>query len=282
MGEGPGVPGEGWLGVTVSDTLSYHSGIDSRRSTRLEGTFEMFAVALDLGAAGLPKPERLRLAIEEFYARSTRRGHPKGEWRDGLWYPAAGERQACCEGILPSIANRQALEGHCRTQAHVAALYGVPVGELKAAVREDRKQGSPIAQRVASSFLSPQLRGRGTETFSELRRRAREETFEKLHAELAHGLPLFERLHALQGTERPNEELMAPLLETASASAERLVASLHFVRSLEAILGCANALLETLTTTLEQPKRKGRRAHSGRAEATTEPPPMRPGAGPAV
>ncbi len=242
----------------------------------------MFAAAFEPGAAGLPKPERLRLAIEDFYARSTRRGHPQGEWQDGLWYPSAGERQACCAGILPSIANRQALEGHCRTQAHVAALYDVPVGELKAAVREDRKQGSPIAERVASSFLGPRLRGRGTETFSELRRRAREETFGKLHAELAHGLPLFERLHAMEGAERPNEEGMAPLLETASASAERLVASLNSARSLEAILACANALLETLTTTLEQPKPKRRRARRGPTDPATEPPPERSTAEPAV
>jgi len=87
----------------------------------------MLATALDPGATEQPKSERLRLAIEEFYARSTRRSHPEGGWRNSLWYPSAAERQTCCEGIEPSIENRQALESHCRTQGHVAVRYGLPV-----------------------------------------------------------------------------------------------------------------------------------------------------------
>ncbi len=63
--------------------------------------------------AGLARSERLRLAVEEFYARSSRLSHPAGEWKEGLWYPSEGERKTCCEGIEPTIANRQALERHC-------------------------------------------------------------------------------------------------------------------------------------------------------------------------
>lgn len=205
-----------------------------------------------------PKRERLRLAIEEFYSRSTRRGHPEGEWRGGLWYPSESERRTCCEGIEPSTQNRQALESHCRCQGHVATLYGVAVGELKAAVRDDRKQGSPIAQHVASSFVGP--RPRSAETFAEMGRRAREEAFERVSAALAQGLPLFERLHALKGGDELEELGIAPLLEAATASAERLVAVLHFARSLDTNLASTNALLETLKTILEEPRPKRRRA----------------------
>jgi hypothetical protein len=225
----------------------------------------MSATAANTGTAGLPKSERLRLAIEVFYARSTRRGHPEGDWRDGLWYPSAGERQACCEGIEPTAQNRQALESHCRTQGHVATLYDIAVGELKAAVRDDRKQGSPIAQRVASTFVGP--RPRSTETFAELRQKGRDEAFEKLRAVLAQGLPLFERLRAIPDAE--NQDAMAPLLETASESAERLLATINSARRQEAFMACASAFLETLKTTLEEPKAKRRRG-MGRSTAQGE------------
>ena len=216
----------------------------------------MVATAPHQEAAGRPKPERLRLAIEDFYSRRTRKSHPEGFWQEGLWYPSPNERRACCEAIHPTAANRQALESHCRTQNHVAALYGVPLGELKAAVRDDRKQGAPIARHVASSFVGPP--SRRAELFSEMRRRERDETFERLHAALSHGLPLFERLHALGGPGGPADDV-APLLETASASAERLVATLNSARTLEATLTFGDALLETLRTLLEEPKGKRRK-----------------------
>lgn len=207
-----------------------------------------------------PRRERLRLAIEDFYARSSRRRHPEGEWRGGLWYPSESERCTCCEGIQPSSTNRQALESHCRKQVHVAALYGLPIGELKAAVRDDRKRGSSIAQYVAASFVGP--RPRSAETFAEMAGRAREEAFERVSTALAQGLPLFERLHALKGGEELEELSLAPLIEAGTASAERLVASLHFARSLEANLACTSALLESLRAALEEPRPKRRRAQT--------------------
>lgn len=220
---------------------------------------DMLATALEPGSAERPKPERLRLAIETFYARSTRLEHPEGEWRESLWYPVAAERQSCCEGIEPSKTNRQALESHCRKQVHVATLFGLPVGELKAAVRDDRKRGLPIAQQVASTFVAPRPPARGAGAFADMSRRAREEAVERLHAVLADSLPLFERLHALVGVEGP-DEAVAPLLERAIASAERLVAALNFARNLEASLARSTALLETLQAILETPRQKRRRA----------------------
>lgn len=228
----------------------------------------MVATAPHQEAAGRPKPERLRLAIEDFYSRRTRKSHPEGFWQEGLWYPSPNERRACCEGIHPTAANRQALESHCRTQNHVAALYGVPLGELKAAVRDDRKRGGPIARQVASSFVGPP--SRRSESFFDLRRNTQEESFEKLHAALAESLPLLERLHALEGQGRPEE--VRPLLETAAASAEHLVATLRFARNLDAIMTFGGALLETFQTILEQPRPKRRGAARGGATGAGEGP----------
>jgi hypothetical protein len=145
----------------------------------------------------------------------------------------------------------------------VAVLYGVPVGELKAAVRDDRKRGSPIAQRVAATFVGP--RPRSIETFAELRRKGRDGAFEKLRAVLAQGLPLFERLRTFPDSEDP--DAMEPLLETASESAERLLATINSARRQEAFMACAGAFLETLKTALEEPKGKKRRATPPEKEA---------------
>ncbi len=204
--------------------------------------------------------------MEDFYARSTRKTQPEGSWQDGLWCPSESERRACCEGIRPTAANRQALESHCRSQSHVASLYGVPLGELKAAVRDDRKRGSPIAQHVAASFVGP--RPRGTESFSDLRQSTREETFERLHDALSHSLPLFERLHALKGEGGPKGEV-ALLLETASASTELLLATLNSARNLETIMTFGSAMLETFQKLLEQPRPKRRSAAGGGAATET-------------
>lgn len=215
--------------------------------------------ATSSATAGRPKPERLRQALEDFYDRSARRRHPEGGWRDGLWYPSASERRLCCKGILPTIENRQALESHCRAQSHVAALYGVPTGELRAAVRDDRKRGSPIAQRVASSFVVS--RPRASETFAQLRGKTRAEAFDKLHVALAQSLPVFERLHAWRDR-LPTEDgyEMAALLETAADSAKCLLARIRLAKRQDELMSIATAFLATLQTALEEPRGKRRRA----------------------
>ncbi len=205
--------------------------------------------------AELSKPERLRLAIEEFYGRSQRQRHPQGEWLDGLWFPSELERRSCCEEIQPTVRNRQALEGHCRTQAHVAALFEIRIGELKAAVRADRKAGSPIADRVISSFLAPPLLGFGA--FDAFRRQARRKAFERLEDAVALCMPLMEQLRALKGED--GEEADIPLLENASARVEFLLTAIKHSESQLSNLACTGALLETLSAQLEESKRKGRR-----------------------
>ncbi len=206
------------------------------------------------------EPERLRRAIETFYARSGRQTQPDGSWQEGLWVPSAAERRACCAKIRPSPANRQALESHCRSQGHVAALFGVPLAELKGAVREDRKRGSPIAREVASTY-APSRPPRDA-SLAELGRRTREERFERLREALSHGLPLFERLRAIGDAGLPSDEDVVPLLEMATAGAERLTEALRSARSAESILTLANALLESLEALVE-PSRSGKRTSRG-------------------
>ncbi len=205
---------------------------------------KVFAAATS-AAAERPKSGRLRLAVEEFFARRSRRGHPEGDWLDGLWYPSASERRRCCGGIRPTAGYPQALERHCRSQTHLAVLYEVPVRALKAAVREDRKQGSPIAKKVASSCVA--LRGQRSETFAELRRQTRAKAFGKLYQALAQGLPLLERLHATEG--RPDTEHgqeMTPLLETAAECAERLLAAIYAAKRKEELMDMGGAFLAAL------------------------------------
>src|SRR6185295_13141815 len=124
--------------------------------------------------AGEPSDGRVRLALETYLARVNRREQPAGEWREGLWFPSSGERQSCCEGIEPTAANRQALDSHCRTQGHVAVLYGVSVDDLRAVVRARRRAAKPPIARLR--HRSP------PEALYEMNREARNEGLEDLRA----------------------------------------------------------------------------------------------------
>lgn len=93
---------------------------------------------------------RLRPAVMVALARELRKEHPQGSWQDGLWYPTPEERRSCCEKVEPSPANKQALESHCRSKAHIANLFGVPAPDLKRAVLLARRERA----------LAPELAGR--------------------------------------------------------------------------------------------------------------------------
>src|SRR6185295_19534944 len=103
----------------------------------------------DLAGSTSAPSGRLRLALEAFLARESRAQGPEGEWREGLWFPSNNERRPCCEGLAPTLANKQALESHCRSAAHVAALFEVPVLDLRRALRRAR-----ITQEEAPSGLA--------------------------------------------------------------------------------------------------------------------------------
>ena len=82
--------------------------------------------------------EQIALAAQEYLNRQARKTHPEGKKdRAGRWYPSEQEHQACCSAIRsPSRSWPWSLMTHCRTAAHVAELYQVPVGELRRVVRK--------------------------------------------------------------------------------------------------------------------------------------------------
>jgi hypothetical protein len=161
--------------------------------------------------------EAARVAI----AREERSASPAGEWRDRLWYPSAEERRPCCAGIEPTAANRQALEAHCRTQAHVAQLLGVPLLDLRRAVQAARRDRTarprpeeahpqpavPVVGRTQTLVEASQ--GARRESIHELREEARQlasflprllaadETSDDLVSLLADGLHAVERLRSV-------------------------------------------------------------------------------------
>ncbi len=163
---------------------------------------------------------RLRLALAEFVSRAARRTQPEGEWVEGLWQPSPRERQPCCQAIRPSTANRQALESHCRSQAHVAALFGVDVADLKAAVRRQRNEEVEAADAPGQSPVDP--------TMQQVSRSVRRVNRSQLRTAIRLAAPAIERLRAL-GEE---EDLLQPLVE-AMWRVQRLVLALETAKALE-------------------------------------------------
>lgn len=80
----------------------------------------------------------LAAAVTEYKRRVNRQSHPKGTFeKNGAWYPDPDrEEQDCCAHVRrPSRAWPYSLMKHCRSVEHVAALFGVPVQELRRAAR---------------------------------------------------------------------------------------------------------------------------------------------------
>lgn len=76
-------------------------------------------------------------AAEVWRKRQARMSHPQGKFdRGGRWWPAPEEECSCCAKIrTPSRRWPWSLNKHCRSLEHVANLCGVPVSELRRAVR---------------------------------------------------------------------------------------------------------------------------------------------------
>ncbi|HEV7667289.1 MAG TPA: hypothetical protein VGS22_02115 [Thermoanaerobaculia bacterium] len=169
----------------------------------------------------------MALAVETFLARELRQTSPDGDWQEGIWLPAPEERRACCEEIAPTAANKQALEAHCRTILHVAALFDVPATVLKRAVRVERER---VAHRGSDK---PQA-----EVFFEASSAAREEAYAQLRKEATRFVPVQERLQAI-GKEDP--EALAALLEAAGIGLERYVLALEYATQTETAYRFAQA-----------------------------------------
>ena len=77
------------------------------------------------------------LAAKVFIDRKHRLKHPDGDFDSAKrWYPDASEECDCCSGIrTPSRSYPFSLMVHCRSAEHVANLYDVEAGLLKAAAK---------------------------------------------------------------------------------------------------------------------------------------------------
>lgn len=79
----------------------------------------------------------LAAAVTVYLDRQARRVHLSGTFDNaGRWHPDEDEWQSCCRAIRsPSRAYPYALMTHCRSVAHVAALYDVDTPALRRALR---------------------------------------------------------------------------------------------------------------------------------------------------
>ncbi len=194
---------------------------------------------------------RLRLALDEFLSRAARRSHPEGEWQEGLWRPSPQERQACCDAIRPSTANRQALESHCRSQAHVAALFGVDPVDLKTAIREERKE----ALRAPGDARPEQARVLNEEG-NRVSLLLRELIVRRLRKAAGRATPAIERLRRIEA-----EEELTPALANAREAAEGLLEAIGVAELMEEALQRLNELVGS-----SKGKNSARPAASDRAE----------------
>jgi hypothetical protein len=160
---------------------------------------------------------RLRLALDEFFARVARRSNPEGGWEEGLWQPSPRELRACCVAIRPSTANRQALESHCRSQTHVAALFGVALSDLKAAVKAERmkRAEAPEASRPEPDF-------------SKVVQNVRNFSVRQVREQVREDLPKIKRLRDLEV-----DENLPLILAAARKAVERLLTMIRVAQTME-------------------------------------------------
>lgn len=80
---------------------------------------------------------RTNAAARTYLLRQARLEHPDGHFdAAGRWHPRDGERCPCCTAVRPpSAAHPYTLNRHCRSAAHVAALYDVDRNEMLLAAR---------------------------------------------------------------------------------------------------------------------------------------------------
>ncbi|MEP7013400.1 MAG: hypothetical protein ABJC13_24020 [Acidobacteriota bacterium] len=160
---------------------------------------------------------RLRLALDEFFSRIARKSHPEGEWQEGLWQPSPQEVRACCEAIRPSTANRQALESHCRSQAHVAELFGVALSDLKAAVKAER-----MKQAAAPEVEMPES------DFSRVAQNVRNFSVRQVREQAREDLPKIKRLRDLEV-----DEDLPLVLAAARKALEGLLTTIRVAQTME-------------------------------------------------
>lgn len=201
----------------------------------------------DPGSDGDP---RLGEAARVFIAREERSESPRGEWRGRLWYPEDDERQPCCAAIQPTEANRQALESHCRTQAHVAHLFSVPLPELRRAVKSAREAAGRAAGPAFGlrSLASPASRA---DVLVEVSRSAQGEALLELRAEARSFQAVLPRLI----TAGEDDEELPELLEDAAARLKRLHLAVEYCQKVDETFDAAQAVRDLVARFHEQAKK---------------------------
>ena len=94
-------------------------------------------------------------AYELWRSRQDRSSHPAGNFdNQSRWYPAAAERQPCCDAIRsPSAAYPYSLMTHCRSVEHIA--NPLRCGRLANFARVLLKTKNPRSARVAMTTSKP-------------------------------------------------------------------------------------------------------------------------------
>jgi hypothetical protein len=193
---------------------------------------------------------RLREAVRTAIAREDRTESPRGEWRDRLWYPADDERQDCCENITPTEGNRQALESHCRTQAHVARLFKVPRGELRRAVRLARELEEIDSRPPVRLPPLPSSRGGRADVLLQASQGAHSDALQDLRAEALRFASILSRLIDAPDPE-PGEDLLELLIE-AEDGMERLQVTIEYCRQAATSYDSARAIRDLISRLSEQ------------------------------
>jgi len=82
------------------------------------------------------------LAAIEYLLRRGGGLQPRGK-RDclGRWFPHEMEyKECCCSVTAPTLAHPDSFLRHCKTQRHVAHLYGITEREMRNAVARLRRK----------------------------------------------------------------------------------------------------------------------------------------------
>jgi hypothetical protein len=193
---------------------------------------------------------RLQEAARTAIAREERTESPRGEWQDRLWFPAGDERQACCASITPTESNRQALESHCRTQAHIAQLFKVSLPELRRAVKQARDSRDP-GPRAAGPALGPRSlasTGSRADILFEASRGAHGDALRELRSEARRFERILPRLILAEET----DEVLLDLLDEASVGIERLKLTVEYCRQVETTYDSARAVRDLVSRLFEQ------------------------------
>lgn len=136
----------------------------------------------------------------------------------------------CCEEITPTPANKQALENHCRSQRHIANLFGVELEELKRALKAVPEE-EPLRPRLVPE--SSPIRGSKAESLYRASQEARIEALLDLIEEVGNTRLTLEQMAASTPHQMVESDLEALLAKIDDATT-RLRKHVEVVRLMDA------------------------------------------------